>query len=626
MAAGEQLGRLFEDSQTLTLNEPLQWQVLPKNAVLNPADFANNGLAAAFALLAEKQTIDLSQGKEAWLRFAVPATANPQMWYLRIPRFNVQRVTFYFQNEKQQWMQLEAGEDIPMNQWPLLTRNPSFELSTRVDKPQQFYLKFENRNTITERPQLISPGDYIDGAQRVGTLSGLMFGLFGLLTLLGLLTARLYRNNQYAWFALMVGMLLLAQLTLLGYSGMRIWPASVYLNKVMPVLLPLLTVAAATWFTTQVSYSRNSAPIIFKISIFLMVTLFCLVVGFAILVERFPREVIPPLVAAALLWNVGSMVWLAWRTQAWLWFVVAGFGPLTIAMMARLAYNLGWLAHAELAQLFGVITGCLGMMVVYAGMILRSRESYAAVERESALAHTDISTGLSLPRIINVRLPQVLTRSKRFGKPCGVAMVHWLGYENQLAPMSSAQRGAVLAHFGARLRRLARDIDTVARIDNDHFIFLVESPITREVLNELGIKILSTCMRPSVQLGGGDVFNVHVALAITSGAGTTAKDVLESLRTRLEHMDINTPRRVQFVDSALSTRPPGEGADSTGSTLSREEIVAKINAIEANPILPTLAPRTAPDPLASMVGSTQSRSGNSSLHSKTASSVPNTKR
>ena len=600
--------------------------MLAKDTVRNPGDFATNGLAAQFAPLADQQSINLSPGKEAWLRFAIPATASPQMWYLRIPRFNIERVTLYFQDEKQQWMQLAAGENIPMVQWPLLTRNPSFEISTRVDRPTQYFLKFENRNAVTERPQLISPGDYIDGAQRVGTLTGLMFGLFGLLTLLSLLTAKLYRNNQYAWFALMVGLLLLAQLTLVGYSGMRLWPSSVYLNKVMPVVLPLLTVAAATWFTTQVSYARNSAPRIFQFSIFLMVALVLAMMGFAFMVDSFPRQVLSPLVATTMLWNLGSMVWMAWRTQSWLWYVVAGFGPLTVAMMARLAYNLGWIAHVELAQLFGVITGCLGMMVVYAGMILRSREAYAAVERESALAHTDISTGLSLPRIVGVRLPQVLTRSKRFGKPCGVAMVRWIGYENQLAPMSSAQRGAVLAHFGARLRRLARDIDTVARIDNDHFIFLVESPITREVLNELGIKILSTCMRPSVQLGGGDVFNVHVALAITSGAGTTAKDVLESLRTRLEHMDINTPRRVQFVDSALSTRPPGEGSDSSGSTLSREEIVAKINAIEADPILPKLAPRNAADPLASMVGSTLSRSGNSSLHSKTASSVLNTKR
>jgi two-component system, sensor histidine kinase LadS len=294
---------------------------------------------------------------------------------------------------------------------------------------------------------------------------------------------------------------------------------------------------------------------------------------------------------------------MALRSQSWLWFVVAGFAPLTLSMLARLAYNVGWLAHVELAQLVSVISGCLGMMVVYASMILRSRESYAAFEREAALSNVDISTGLTLGRIAEIRLPQVLQRSYRFGKPCGVVMVRWLNYGAQLGPMSSAQRGAVLAHFGARLRRLARDIDTVARYDDDHFLYLIESPMTRETVNDLGMKILSTCMRPSVPLGNGDVYNVHVAMALISGGNMSAKEVIESLLTRINQMDVSTPRRMQFIDSPLTTRPPYEGPQGA-SVRNSEALVAKINEIEANPIMPTLAPISA-DQLADMMGRTK---------------------
>jgi two-component system, sensor histidine kinase LadS len=622
MATGQQMGRLFDDSQVLQLAEPLQYQMLPRGSVLNPNDLANPTYAAKFAPLTDQQVIPTHQNHEAWLRFSMPATAIPQVWYLRIPRMNIERVTLFYLDEKQRWMQLTAGQEVPMNQWPMFTRNPSFELTTLTDKPRQYFVKLENRTVLTERPQLIAPDEYIDGAMRVGTLAGLMIGLFGLLTLLSLLTARIYRNKQFVWFGFMVFMLLVAQLTLLGYTGLRLWPASVYLNQTMPVILPILAVAATTWFTTQVSYARNTAPHVFKVAVAVMAMLIGVAMAFAIMGSQFPREIVSPLVALALLWNLGSMVWMAWRMQPWLWIVVAGFAPLTASMMARLAYIVGWVTHVELAQLFAAITGCLGMIAVYTGMILRSRESFAALERESALAHTDMATGLSLPRIISVRLPQVLVRSKRFGKPCGVVMVRWLGQSAQLTPLGTAQRGAVMAHFGARLRRLARDIDTVARYNDDHFLYLIESPVTREALNDLGVKILTTCMRPSVQLGGGEMYNVHVAIALCENGSPGAKEVLESLQTRISQMDMSTPRRVQFVDSPLSTRPPGEGPHGE-PVISSEALITKINQLEATHVLPTIASRSPTvDPLAHMVGSTgnstkagSSTTGRGSLHS-----------
>jgi two-component system, sensor histidine kinase LadS len=604
-AAADDLGRLFDDSQALTLAAPLQWQALPKGSVRNPAEFDAPTKNAAFAVVAHHgEALPTAAERDVWLRFALPATSAPQVWYLRMPRLGVERITLYSQNPQGQWMMQMAGDSVPMTQWPERTRNPSFQLTTRIDKVQSYFVKLENNQPIFERPQLIAPSDYIDGAQQVGILVGLMIGLFGLLTILGLLTARLYRNYHYAWYALMVCMLLLTQLVLLGYAGFQLWPDSPYLVRIMPVVVPMWTVAATTWFVAQVSYARNTAPIPFKLSIGCIALLVGSSLAFAAMPSSFPRAILQPIVAAVMLLNLSFVVWTALRSQSWMWFIAAGFAPLTLAMLARIAYNAGWIAHVEVVQFISVVAGCLGMMIVYAGMLFRSRESYGAQQREAALLHTDISTGLTLGRIADIRLPQVLQRSERFGKPCGVVMVRWLGYDAQLAPMSSAQRGAVLAHFGARLRRLARDIDTVARLDNDHFLFLIESPITREVLSELGTRIISSCMRPSVQLGNGDVYNVHVAIAECSGQSMSHSQVMEALRTRINHMGLQTPRRMQFVDSPLSTRPPGEGPESTG-TLTSDALVAKINALEATHVLPTIATRQPSDPLATMVGRTK---------------------
>ena len=586
---------MSEHSRTLTLASPLKWQVLPDGAVQNPADFSLPERAQAFRILAPHTDLPTQTGNEVWLRFALPASASPETWILRIPRLSVERVALYFQDADNQWFSVVAGDSVAMNQWPENTRTPSFQLQTRTSGERVYFVKLNHRKAITERPELITPNDYIDGAQQVGILIGLTYGLLGLMTLLALITARMYRNMQFAWFGLMVFALMCTHLVLIGYASHRLWPDSIWLNRTIPVVLPMWALAATTWFVTQVGYARSAAPRMFKLSLVWMVVLVGLSLAFAADPVQFPRDVLALVVMAVMLWNLGALVWLALRAQSWLWLVAAGFAPITLSMMVRVAYTMGLLSHMEIADFVGVVTGCVGMITVYISMLLHNREAYAALEREAALERTDGSTGLTQGRIAMVRLPQVLLRSQRFGKPCGVVMVRWLGYQAQLEAMSSGQRGAVLAHFGARLRRLARDIDTVARYDDEHFIFLLESPVSREALSDLGMKILTTCMRPSAHLGGGEVYNVHVSIALVNGNAMPANDVTEALRTRLSQMDPQTPRRMQFVDSPLSTRP-GSESDELNTQLSSQEIVDKINRLEAITLLPTVAPTAAPAP------------------------------
>jgi two-component system, sensor histidine kinase LadS len=588
-AAAQELGKLFDDSATLKLAAPLQWQTLPKGAVLNPNEFTDTAFTKGFADLAPDAMLPTAPQSDVWLRFALPATATAQTWYLRIPRMQLEQATLYFQNEQRGWMTLTAGENIAISRWPVPTRLPSFQLTTRADQAQTLYLKLEHRTPILERPELITPNEYINGASLVGGIVGLMFGLFGLLTAMGIVSMRMNRNLHFAWFSVMVFSLLVTQLVLIGFAGQRMWPHSIYLNKVMGVVAPLWTLAASAWFVIKVSYAKDAFARIYVISLVLIALLLAGSIAFAVMQNNMPRNALAALAALAMLWNLGALIWMAWRSQPWLWLMVGGFAPLTLSMLARLSYNFGWIAHVEAAQFFSVITGCIGMMVVYVGLILRSKESLAALEREAALKHTDMSTGLTSADLVMTRLPMVLARSARFEEPCGVIMLRWLDYKKHVEPMSSAQRGAVLSHLGARLRRLARNIDTVGRMDDEHFVYLVESPVSRAMLTALSTKIITTCLRPAHPLKDGGVYNVHVAVWTPADKGISAKEVMESLRTRLNQMGYGTPRKMQFVDSPLSSRP-GDSAAEVDLVKRKEDIVAKINAIEADPIVPSLAP------------------------------------
>jgi two-component system, sensor histidine kinase LadS len=593
--AAQEFDRLSDDSPRLTLAAPLQWQAVPKGAMLSPDAFQAAGTAQGFAVYTPSVRLPTSKQNDVWLRFALPATSAPEQWYLRIPRLSLERATLYSQDTSNLWTQVSAGGLVAMNHWPVPARRPTFALLTRTEGVQTYYLKLEHYAAIAERPELMSGNEFIDHSARVGVVIGLTFGLFFLLGALGLLAAWQHRERNFLWFALTTFLLLLVQLVLIGHAGQSFWPSSSYLNLTMPWLSALWLLAATTWFCAQVSFSREAFPKIHNTAIAVVTTLLLLSMAYAMAYQDFPRLVLNAVVVLGMLWVLSSTAWMAWRSQPWLWHVVGGLAPIALAMLVRLAYNMGWVGQVEIAQLVSVVAGCLGMLVIYRALLLHNREAQLALQRESATESIDVTTGLALARVVDVRLPLVMARSERFDEPCGVLMVRWLGYNEFMEPLSSTQRGAALSHLGARLRKLGRPIDTVARLDDDHFLYLIEAPISRDRLNALGTKILSVCMRPGRPQVDNNEYNVHIAIWASTKGNLPAPQVIESLRTRLNQMGHGTSRRVQFVDSAPSSRP-GEGnseiSNVTGTgALSSAAIVAKINAIEASPIVPTIATR-----------------------------------
>jgi two-component system, sensor histidine kinase LadS len=282
-----------------------------------------------------------------------------------------------------------------------------------------------------------------------------------------------------------------------------------------------------------------------------------------------------------------SMAWIAWKSQTWLWALVASLIPIILSALAQIAYNFGWVRHVEQAQLLGVIVSCLGLLIIYASLVVQSRSHLTSTVREDVIDTKDVATGLFNERVAMARLPQVILRSRRFERSCGVLLVRWVDLVATLQRIpDSTTRGRVLAHLGARLARVARDIDTVARVGDDLFMVLVEAPVTREMLNQIASKILAGCMRPSQYMPEHKGFDMHVAVWSSTEIDASATQVLEMLKTRIDQMRDGTLRRVQFIDSPLSTGP---GREVTDPQKHSEELLAKINSLEATHGLPTIA-------------------------------------
>ncbi len=584
------LPSLFADSQRLPLQEPLRVRVAQMGQTVTVSELA--------ALPADQWTIwqpatvlPTSAQQQVWLRLALPMEATPQTWMLRIPRPSMDTLTLYSNLVgNAQWTSQSAGQTVPSQSWPLRSRDPVFSLSTRSDQTQLFFIRVDNTVPVTENIQLIHHSDFADGANRVGTLNGLIIGIFCLMTLLSLVSAKVNRSDHFAWFALFAFTVMLAQLTVTGYMMIRIWPGSVYLNKTMGWVMPLLALASLARYALAVSYAKDlSRPIYWTLWTIIICSLLA-VGGILLMPYDFPRYALNALFAVSLLAILICLSVIAWRSQHWLWLVVASMVPVVLSVMARLAYNIGWVSHVELALLAGVVTAAIGMLLTYTAMILHQRQRTTGVLRQDALESHDGATGLYNERIAMARLPQIILRSKRFGKPCAAMMVRWIDFDKTMEASTTTERGRVFAHLGNRLSRLARDIDTVARVGDDMFIFLVEAPVTREQISQLASHVLTTCLRPSPAMPDQQGFNLHIALWLSDVVSADAKQVLELLKTRINQMREGTQRRVQFIDTPLSTGPISEEQQAQHA----KQLLEKINSLEATHGLPTIALKNRP--------------------------------
>ena len=573
--------RLYPDSLSVALAQPLEWTVVPKDSVVSPDAFNQAEASAApkpgFQPYTDDTVLPTSDQQEAWARFALPATERLQTWYIRLPGQVLYKVSLYARDAQGNWQVQSAGEAIAPANWNLRTRVPSFELQTHSESPQSYYLRFENRRPITERPMLLTPIEYIDGASRVGVVIGLMWGIFALLTGLCLGAFAMSRNKVFLWFGVVVVTLMFTQLVLIGYGGWRIWPHSVHLNQVMGWVSSTVSMAAAAWFCAQASYARDGHPRLHRLLATVAATSLLMACVMAVNLDFVPRGLRNLWLTVSTLAILGSLVWIAMRGQAWNLMLLLGAGPIGLAALARLSYNMGWMFNVESAQAAGVISAMAGLLWVFLVLAWRSRAALFSNHRGAALSTYDPASGLMLPRIVEARLPQMLMRARKQKTECGVLMLHWLNQAPSHDDASDQKRGAALSRIGEILRGAARDVDTVARHDENHFMMLIEGPISRAALSEVASKIMADCIRACDKLGEPGAFNLHIAAWHDTPATQAAADVMDLLTIRLHHMASGTKRPVQFVDSPLE---PGSNAAGDGNR--REDLLAKINAIETS--------------------------------------------
>ena len=587
-AQAQEFDRLYASSAQPVLAAPLQWVAVPKAenasaARAAPAVFVNAPAGWAFEDVKPGVKIPTSPTQNVWMRFTLAPTAAVDVWYLRMPRINLSNVSLYTRDAQGAWQVQSAGYFKAPALWPLRTRTPTFELKTSVSEPQTYFLSFENPSPLTERPQLLSTIEYIAGAYGVGAMVGVLMGLFSLLAALCIAAYTSARNTHFLWLCGFVVMLLFNQLTLSGFAGWQLWPHSQQLNQAMPWAMAFATLASGTWLVARASYADDTHPGLYRVLGGVSVVSLLFAVATVIQVDLINRDLKNAWAALAVAFVLGSLVWLVLRGNRLNSWLLIGLLPIALSALSRVAYNWGWLAHVEFAQLIAMFGSALGLLILLAALAWRSRSALLSGGRAQALADYDPETGLLLAHKAKTRLPRLLLRGSRSKLGSGVMMIRWVDADNYNTIVNSAQRSQILRRIGELLRNAARDIDSVVRHDESHFLILLEGPISRDALSTTASQIMAASIRasdPKTTAGTPAPINLHIAMWQETLGTTSAGNVMALLNRRLNMMRLSPQRRVQFIDSSVVT---DLRSSKQIKSQRQKDLLDKIREIEGEP-------------------------------------------
>jgi diguanylate cyclase (GGDEF)-like protein len=127
------------------------------------------------------------------------------------------------------------------------------------------------------------------------------------------------------------------------------------------------------------------------------------------------------------------------------------------------------------------------------------------------IAFRDLLTGLPNRALFEERLDQAVGRCDRFGGNLTLLFIDLDGFKPVNDSFGHPAGDAVLREVGKRLRAIAPESGTMARVGGDEFLYLSEGATTPEATTALVMKVLQTLVRPY------DIVGREVSLSCSIG-------------------------------------------------------------------------------------------------------------
>jgi len=488
-------------------------------------------------------------GKILWIRFTIPPAPDTERWYLEIPYSSVNRVTLYTPDSIGHWMPQEAGDTLPVAEWPVPHRHPLLPVLVSAEEPRKYLLRVENPHSFSAPLSFVSESYLSHHEQRTSLILGIYFGLAGLAAAVGALSAVSLRDSAYGFYAASVALMGLSQAAMTGIGGLHLWPHAPRWNDLSPMVLPVVAVGSLLWFFSAVVSMPERSRKLHRVLTGMALLSLATAGGIALVEPSLRLRLMVPYIAIATTVSIGAMIWAARRGDRYALWLFAGSAPVIIGAMFPLA-RLSGLIPISFWTLHGMQVGiAIELPVLLVILMVRSQQRREHNRRIHGLDRIDPATGLINGAVFEERLARMMARSQRLKYQSAVLVVDIVNGEQVRRDFGVRSAEELPLRVAGRLLSAAREIDGVARLSEWRFGMLVEGPLTPEEAASAGPRVVARCLMPFKNKPIEWVAQVRVAQTLVPTERADMRQVVDRLCALLANVAPDSKRAVFTLTS-----------------------------------------------------------------------------
>lgn len=454
------------------------WIEAAPHATPAQLEAAGESLPWALRVPASQYNID---GKALWFQFDAMVRDDGR-WYLELASSGLDRAQLFYRGADGKWITQEAGDTKPVSAWPLPGRVPTFELAQATAQPVRYYLRTEHTRVNFGTPITIyNQASLLASREREQFLLGAYFGLAALIAFATIANALVYRDRNFAAYAVYVIALTMGQLAYLGVGAQHVWDKWLHWNEVATFVLPGVSTAAALWFARTVTEPARFSRVLDLAVWTLIVSVLAAVAVDTFVASRFTFAIVMGLTAfgLAVVVLLVAMVWM-YGDDPYIRLIALGFLPVVLMALFPVARGLNLIPASALTRYGLTIGAALEMPILFYALSLRGSRRRESEVRAAALSRTDALTGLAHNRSLLARLDAALIRARSQKHACALLVVKLCNHDAiaQEFGRDIADRALVVA--ASVLQLAITDIDLAARVGEHDFALLLEGPTTTE--------------------------------------------------------------------------------------------------------------------------------------------------
>lgn len=509
-----------------------QW--VDDTGLLDAATVAAQADRLPFSPASATQTYRLGHGA-LWQRLTIGSLPAGQRWYLQVGFHGVDEVSLFYQDDSGLWVGQQAGDHVAVADWAIRDRIPVFALDG-ASAPRDYWLRIANWPLPVGAQLLLLREDELTAWRNGGNLLlGAYFGLALLVVYISAMGARQYADRAFAMYSLYASMAMMVQVCFTGIGGLFLWPHSPWWNNAAAFIFSMLACATGALLLREVCSIHRLSPRLDRFVLCWAAFGVLWGVGYVAWPSSAGFGVLTAYQVACLLLLMVICVWCHRNGERWALHLGLSFLPVLVTAPFPILRNLGLLPTSFFTQYALAIGAALEIPLQLWVLSRRAHEISEAGVRANAMQTLDPLTGLPPRNVLLGRLRDALRRAQRGNHHCAVLAINLANHGEILAShgRDAADRALVLA--GARLTRVARDVDTVSRIDLCQFTMLMEGPVSPDQVAALATQAVARGLNPSPKLPGGVTLKFHVVSMLAPDPALADSDDPQLCLLRLSH-------------------------------------------------------------------------------------------